>query len=146
MSIDLISSNHCQEFIQDFSNTKNSLKIITPYLSFISIKKLLLNISKDVQIELITRFNREDFISGASNLEALKLLNKRNVRMEAVKNLHTKLYLFDTKIAITGSANLTENGLLNNIELSLLIKNEKKLNVAFQHYFDNAFSSANNFG
>lgn len=77
---------------------------------------------KDIKCTIITRFDRDLFINGSSSIEALSLLNQAGVEIIALQNLHTKLYIIDNQIVFTGSANFTQKGLTENIELLLLIQ------------------------
>jgi phosphatidylserine/phosphatidylglycerophosphate/cardiolipin synthase-like enzyme len=47
-----------------------------------------------------------------------------NVKLLAVKKLHTKLYIFDNNKMILGLSNFTTGGLETNIELNIFIENE----------------------
>lgn len=135
MGIRLLSDNHFTEFKNEFKSVSNRLSIVTPFLSYPAINNMLNSISEHVEITLITRFKREDFINGLSNLEALSQLLDRGAKLYAVKELHTKLYLFDNETAIMGSANLTGGGLLKNVELSLLIKDESAVTDQLNEYY-----------
>lgn len=136
MGIRILSDNHYSEFIEEFKEVKKQLRIVTPFLSFSAIKKLLVYVNSDVEIILITRFKREDFLTGVSNLEALRLLRSRGAKIYSIKDLHGKMYLFDNKSAVVGSANMTMGGLLKNIELSLLFDNEVELIDELSDYFN----------
>lgn len=142
MSITLLTDNHYEEFTDEFRKIKRRLNIITPFLSFPAIERMLGEVNDTVEISLITRFKREDFINGVSNLEALKLLLSKEAKIYAIKDLHTKLYLFDEKSAIIGSANLTGRGLLDNVELSLLFRNEHVIVDELVEYFNKLVNSA----
>lgn len=98
--------------------------IISPFISM-DTAKMLSNIvkSNNIKCTVITRFDRALFINGGSSIEALSLLNKTDIEILAVQNLHTKLYIIDKQTVFTGSVNFTQNGLTKNIELLLLIQN-----------------------
>ncbi|MFY7803211.1 MAG: phospholipase D-like domain-containing protein [Limnoraphis robusta] len=54
---------------------------------------------------------------------------------------HAKVYIFDEKIAVVGSSNLTVNGLTQQIEAGAIVKNPKDLRALsqkFNEYFDKA--------
>lgn len=62
----------------------------------------------------------ENFLSGSSDIKAIETLlnlgpNRAEIRL--IKNLHAKIYIADKRVAIISSANLTESGLLRNIEI-----------------------------
>ena len=70
-------------------------------------------------------------------LEVLKNLIERGVKIIAIKNLHTKLYLFDNSTAIIGSANFTSGGFGKNVELSVQLKNNPDEIKQLCEYYDN---------
>jgi len=97
---------------------------------------MLENNSK-VRCEVITRFSREDFVNGASNLHALQELLQHGVHIYALRGLHTKVYLIDKKSAMLGSANFTSGGFKLNHELSLHITEETNILREMCTYYDN---------
>lgn len=76
---------------------------------------------KGCDVQLIVRF------SPATTPEALQgAFNNKNVRVRYFTDttFHTKLYIIDD-VALVGSANLTQGGLLGNRELSVLLKRDR---------------------
>lgn len=71
------------------------------------------------KVKLITRYNLNDFRSKISSLSALKKLVEEGAEIKGIKNLHSKVYLFDNKSIIIGSANFTSGGFLNNYEYGI---------------------------
>lgn len=141
----IITENHYSEFLNLVNNTKKEIQIIVPFISFDVVESLLQKLQKNnFNITLITRFCREDFLSGASSIKALEEFAKNNVALYAIQNLHTKLYLFDDDVAILGSANLTNGGLLNNVELSVKFQEKEVINQLHE-YFSALFSFAKKF-
>lgn len=137
MSIELLSDEHWTTLINTLDNTKKYIKIISPFIGF-KTAQLLKKYISDSKIEciIITRFYREDFLNNASSLEGLKELVKCGANIYALKDLHTKLYLFDESVSIVGSANFTMGGFRLNHELSLIIMDEDDINSKFNKYFD----------
>ena len=68
-----------------------------------------------------------DFFAKASSIAGLKILKEAGCELKAVKRLHTKLYVFDSNAIILGSSNFTDGGLITNIELNILVKDEKSI-------------------
>jgi HKD family nuclease len=137
MSIELLNQNHRDAIIDAFEKTERRIRIISPFVQESMTRYLVDSMGKgDIVAQLITRFYREDFIRSVSSLTALKSLQKIGVDIYALKDLHTKLYLFDHNVAIIGSANFTGGGFGNNIELSLYIKDEYDLIAQLLSYFD----------
>ena len=138
----LITTDHETVIKKHIKNAKKSIKIISPFISF---KSLDFINETNADITIITRFDISDFIQGASNIKCLlELLNYTNVSIFALKDLHTKLYLFDDDSAILGSANFTDNGLNKNIELSIEIT-EAETTRELNQYFNDKLSIAQNY-
>lgn len=138
MEIDIITYNHRHIFETAFKSSQNSIKIISPFIEKGAVN-LLINAIKDnpdLNCVLITKFSDKDFIFGASSLEVLKTLIKNGVKIIAIKELHTKLYIFDNSIAIIGSANFTSGGFDTNIELSVQLKDNPDELMQLCKYFD----------
>jgi len=103
---------------EKFFKAKNSILIATPEISLALSKKLITYLENGINIKII--------LSEATNIDNLKgqrnLLNKykekknnngilemKVVDFKQVTLIHAKIYIIDEKIAIIGSANLTEN-------------------------------------
>lgn len=79
-------------------------------------------------IRIITRVLPDDFLSGASDIAALQHLltwpdelTDLSVEIRAINNVHAKVWVFDTNMAIVGSGNATFPGLETNLEYGLAI-------------------------
>lgn len=137
MSIELLSSEHTSAFKNSIKNTKDKVRIVSPFIGFETSKQLVNSLKgTGVKCTIVTRFYRGDFLNHASSLEGLKMLVEAGFKVYALQDLHTKLYIFDSEIAILGSANFTTGGFKNNIELSLLIEEESELIKRLSVYYD----------
>lgn len=134
----LISKEHRPQIVELFANAQKNVNIISPFIGMDMANLLCQCLANNNQIscKIITRFYREDFISGVSDLRALKKLVEAGVDIYLLNKLHTKLYLFDKSTAMIGSANFTSGGFRFNHELSLMIKEETKVLAEIQSYFD----------
>lgn len=147
MSIEVINKEHWNTLGNVLATTKGNIKIISPFIGFQTAKLLKETIEREnLQCTVITRFYREDFLNGVSSLEGLRGLTEAGCEIYALKGLHTKLYLFDSEIAILGSANFTMGGFKSNHELSLLITDETELNTNLEEYFDEMIELIQNSG
>jgi len=136
MSIELIKEKHGSEVNYCFSQTKEEIKIISPFLGENTCKRLSeLVLTKNIKCQIITRFCREDFIRRANSLDGLEHLINCGVQAFALKHLHSKLYLFDADIAIITSANFTYGGLVSNFELGIKVDNEDNIIDECNNYF-----------
>ena len=121
----VLSSDLHQQLFNEFPQVLSSLIIISPYISLYTIEQLLEKTQKYnglVKINIITTFDRNNFLNGASSLEAIQLLVQNNIEVYALHNLHTKAYIFNDSKCVVGSANFTRNGLLFNHELLLVLE------------------------
>lgn len=104
--------------------------------------QLLNSAKKDCKIKIVVGI---DLPTSSYVLRQLKKQFKNNVRYYSTKAIfHPKVYLFkfkDNSIkAIVGSANFTQGGCYNNVELSVKLDNEECLDV--KSWFDDIFSNA----
>lgn len=105
------------------SNNKKLEMIISP---FINHRKFLNGISKDTCI--VTRFNINVFYKRSSDFVLLKELHKKGIKIYALNELHSKIFLFDDCL-ITGSSNLTFSGLYKNVETNIFMtRNDSEFN------------------
>lgn len=139
--IKLLHTNIKEEFLSIIENVSNEIMIISPFIGFQTAKLISLIANTGIKVILITRFSRQDFYSGVSSIEGLKLIIESGGEILAVKKLHTKLYIFDKQSVILGSSNFTEGGLSTNIELNVYINNEPELVHAANNYFNECYIS-----
>ncbi|NPD86030.1 NgoFVII family restriction endonuclease [Lentimicrobium sp. L6] len=115
--IEVISKNWLAYFLEELENTDNVF-LISPFVTNNIVNHLLSN-KKKAKIQLITRFNLNDFRSRVSSLSALKKLVSKGAEIKGIQNLHSKVYIFDNKSTIIGSANFTSGGFFNNYEFGI---------------------------
>jgi hypothetical protein len=79
---------------------------------------------------VLTRIRRDDFLSGASHLEAFEhILSWKfrfpnwHVELRAKDDVHAKVWIIDQNSAFIGSGNATRSGLDRNIEYGVAITN-----------------------
>jgi hypothetical protein len=125
--------NWFAKFLSELKKTEK-LKIISPFITEQIIRKI--NTQFEFKnFELITRFKLEDFAMKISSLEALKFSVENGAKVFGIKDLHSKVYLFDDRKAIVTSANLTYGGLNNNYECGICI-DDSKIIRDLHNYFD----------
>lgn len=119
----LIQDNLYTEFIRLLQQTTNDLIIVTPFIKADFIENVIRQINPNVNIKILTNFSRDSFINRASDPEFVIILkeNFKNVDIRHLDNLHAKIYIFDEKIALISSANLSQKAFLDNFEYSVLI-------------------------
>jgi HKD family nuclease len=147
-SMKILTKNLNNTFFNEFPETLSTLKIISPYISKLNVEQLLDKLSQyeiKPKITVITTFERDNFINGASSLAALKLLIEHEISVFALKDLHTKLYIFDNSKCIVGSANFTKRGFSINHELLVTIDEPETVNELIE-YTDNLLTQIQSSG
>lgn len=136
MPYELISRNSLSTFEDLIGSAEERIWIISPFIGFRTASALVEAINPGVDLRVISRFDREDFIKGVSSLEALSLIINAGGEIFALRGLHTKLYLFDKVHSIITSANFTVGGLVNNFEIGVLFTQETEIANEVLDYFD----------
>lgn len=115
--------NWYAKFFEELAKTSH-LRVISPFVREQLVRKL--GEKFDLKnFELITRFKLADFALNISSLDALEFCVESGSKVFGIKNLHSKVYLFDDRTAIVSSANLTNNGLINNFECGVFIDDSR---------------------
>ena len=121
----VLTDNHYQIINNLFNNAEHTIRIISPFISESMAEKLCNVVKmKNINCIFITRFYLEDMFAKANSIDAIEMMLNAGIKLYALKGLHTKLYLFDEKYGIAGSANFTVGGFKSNVELSLLIEKD----------------------
>ena len=135
--IEILSNNHFEKIMDLFDSAKQSIRIVSPFLTKSMTDKLCRVVAdQHISCTFITRLYIEDLVAKANSIEALSDMLSAGLDVLAVKGLHAKLYIFDDSSAVVGSANFTSSGFKSNIELSLLIQDEPELLQEIIAYFD----------
>lgn len=114
-----------------------TIRLISPFIKAGALHRFLS--PKPTSSQVITRFNLQDFAEGVSDIAALRMLLDTDASVRGVKNLHSKLYLFDSSRAIVTSANLTESALGRNHEFGFVSKDADVV-ATCGRYFDDLWT------
>lgn len=117
--MELYLRNWYDKFLDELTRTKE-LRVVSPFVKEQVIRKMQGYFDFN-SFELITRFNLRDFASNVSSIDGLKFAVGSGAAVFGIKELHSKIYLFDKRAAIITSANLTSGGLVNNYECGIYI-------------------------
>ena len=131
--MELYLKNWYKKLLEELPLTKE-LKIISPFVQENVLRKIQSNFDFN-NLELITRFKLEDFAMNVSSLAGLKFSVDKGASIYGIKDLHSKVYLFDKRAAIVTSANLTNGGLLSNYECGIFLT-DKTLIQNLHDYFN----------
>lgn len=148
MPVSLISNELLDQFRDLLADTEEEINIISPFIGkgMASLLASWLREHPAVTCNIITRFYREDFVEGVSNIYGLEELLHENANIYALINLHSKLYLFDSHSTIIGSANFTQGGFMSNHELCVLMDDEPEIAEKAQEYFFDLLERIQSFG
>lgn len=108
-------------FLQLLKESKANVYLASPFIKIQTASLITQNVSSKIDFRYINSFKLAHFHTGASDLEALKILREKNCKQKNVHNLHAKLFILDNAAIIT-SGNLTPGGMRNNLEYGLLIQ------------------------
>ncbi|MEY8838668.1 phospholipase D family protein, partial [Cribrihabitans sp. XS_ASV171] len=116
----------------------SEFRVICPFIKADALDRLLsLN---PARIQVITRFNLDDFAEGVSDIAALRMLLDAGAQVRGVRKLHSKLYLFGNRAIVT-SANLTKAALDSNHEFGL-VTDDVLIMATCRAYFDELWQRA----
>jgi hypothetical protein len=130
--MELIRDGWINHFLNSSRGIQN-IQIISPFITYRVVNEIMEGFSGD-RVEIITRFNLNDFRSGVSNLQALKHLIERGASIQGIRNLHSKVYIFGNSSAIIGSANLTSMAFYNNYEFGMRVSNELHVQECINYF------------
>ncbi len=131
--MELFFKNWFKKLLDELPKTKE-LKIISPFVKEQVVRKIQSQFDFN-NLELITRYNLQDFAMTVSSLSGLKFCVENGASVFGIKELHSKVYLFDKRAAIVTSANLTNGGLVSNYECGIFLT-DKIVIQNLNKYFD----------
>jgi hypothetical protein len=85
--------------------------IVAPFIKIDAIKRLFDSTPLAQGLKLICRWRPGDLAAGVSDLEVFNYLKSKHCDLYVNQQIHMKLYVFESNIAISTSANLTLRGL-----------------------------------
>lgn len=127
-----IHENWIDVFKEELIDTK-TIRIISPFINTHMVNQLLDNWHGN-DIEVITRYNLEDFYSKASDIKAIEKLLKHNANIKGIKDLHSKVYIFDNKSTIITSANFTFGGFHRNKEFGIISRSSEIIKNSLEYF------------
>ncbi len=131
--IRLVDGGWDRELVAAIRADSSEVRIVCPFIKKGALECLLSFPPGDIQV--ITRFNLNDFAEGVSDIEALRMLLDTGASVRGIQNLHAKLYIFGASRAIITSANLTRAALTRNQEFGV-VADDAAVIAACRNYFD----------
>lgn len=133
--------------INDLKSCEDEILILSAYVKLETLKWIDQNIKSLKRKYLLVRFQKSDIIFGATDFDIVRYCYENEWKIKFDLKLHSKIYIFDQKNFIIGSANVTQRGLSlagenSNIETVVsgqLIEND--FNKIYQIYNSATFFS-----
>ena len=103
-------------------DSRKSIDVSSPFISPRYARMLVNKSKKGIRVRVLTwipKPGEESIDEYRYHVESLRILKENineNLEVRVTDRLHAKIYVVDGKIAITGSANLTERGMHGNYE------------------------------
>lgn len=139
--ITTLKSNFLDVILTEAAQGK-TLRIISPFIGY-SVVDRIVSALPNIKLQVITRYNLQDFYDGVSDIGALRRLLDNKAEIKGIRRLHTKLYLFDNGKVILSSANLTNGGMRKNHEFGVLIDDADAFREC-ESYFNYLWKGTNN--
>ena len=123
--------------------------LCSPYLTLTALEPIFKILDKKTSIKLIviTKYDPLDILLGSTDKRAFHYLFEKNkkskydIKIHIVNNLHSKVLLLGTRIAILGSANITFSGLNRNRELGIAIYDKDSKIFTIRNYLKKYIAS-----
>jgi hypothetical protein len=120
VALEIIRSPRQSLFLACLHEAKQTVFLASPFIKTQTAELIAVNRNPGADFRYVTSFKLATFLRGASDLEALRILQRCNAKQKNLQNLHAKLFIFDNKAIVT-SGNLTPGGLRKNWEYGVLL-------------------------
>ena len=139
------SSDICKEILNNINKSQDSIDIaIYGYSKVPEIENALQKaISRGVKIRLIydTDSNGKNIYPDTDRIVSLIKLNNCDKNSAESRNImHNKFYIFDNKILITGSANLSHTDMSGFNSNSIIVINSTEISKVYQKEFEQMYA------
>jgi hypothetical protein len=115
-----------ERFAEALTAVKGEMVIVSPFVKEAEANFVCESLARgfpevNPAVELVTDLRAEAVLSGSLDLGALKVFQSAlpTVKVITLPHLHAKVYIFDRKLAVVSSANLTTHGLDSNYEYGI---------------------------
>jgi hypothetical protein len=85
--------------------------IVAPYVKLDALQRLIEAATPTASLKLVVRWHPNDLVTGVSDLEVFDYLEGMGCPLYVCPRLHMKLYVFESNVAVSTSANVTLRGL-----------------------------------
>ena len=102
--IRLVGAGWGRELTEAIRADPSAVRIICPFIKKGALDYLMPHRPSDGDIQVITRFNLDDFANGVSDVEALRMLLDDGASVRGVQNLHAKLFDVHQRLPVQSGA------------------------------------------
>lgn len=125
-------------------NARQRVILVSPYIKVLGFNYFAQSVNGEVvsQKKLITSWNKQDLVSGVSDLGVYPLARKQGWSLHHLPNLHAKSYIADQEVLV-GSPNLTGSGFSlvkreANVEAAMFVPVDYRLEEWINKLFDSS--------
>lgn len=111
-NLELLTDELINKLIREIKKAKQETLIISPYVTKEAVMRIV-PYCKDRKLilKLVTLPPGKEYVTGATDPDALLLLAQSGFSIMMLERLHAKIYIIDNETILLGSANLTSRGL-----------------------------------
>lgn len=96
----------------DVSRANNRLTLVAPFIKLHALERVLGRLPGQIELTIVTRWEIGEIAAGVSDLSVLDFVTTRpHSRLLLHPRLHAKVLLVDDRVAVVGSANVTDAAL-----------------------------------
>jgi len=97
--------------ISRFEEGEQLSLVVSPFIKIDALEELIRIANCKEKLQFIVRWRADDLLSGVSDLAIYPLLKKHGYPLYVCQQLHMKLYVYESNLALSTSSNLTQRGL-----------------------------------
>lgn len=139
MNFKLVDSGWDTILDSSLRSDHSQIRVICPFIKERAARRLI-QYGRPKLFQVITRFDLDGFLQGASDISALKCLRDSGAQIRGIRNLHAKTYLIGSRAVVT-SANLTEQALRRNHEFGF-VSEDSEVVAECRSYFERLWGRA----
>ncbi|MFX1508799.1 MAG: phospholipase D-like domain-containing protein [Promethearchaeota archaeon] len=132
-SIFVNTSNGLHDIVHGLlSSAKDTVMLMSPFITNDIVEYLLSIIPRDVQVRFITTLNWRNWANQQSDPEALESLLSDRVIIENCPKLNANCIIVDNKAALVSSQNLTTHSWFSSDEAGIFTRNQELINTIIE--------------
>ena len=115
------------------SKAKREVLVCSPWITYLVDE--FKDFKKHGSLKVITNFRRDDVKKGITDPDKLRVLQNMGAEVRYNNNVHAKMVIVDSEVAIISSANLTGRGLRVNYEAGVKVNDKKPVKMAEEFFY-----------